>query len=345
MKALFVKEIEHLELKDIPYPTLPQEGAMLKVKAAAICGTDLKIFRFGHKRVKFPWIIGHEISGVVEEIDDPSGYYKVGDRVVLNPTVYCGKCYYCKRGMYNICLNPDSYGYERPGGFSEYMIINEDTIFYRELYHIPNDLSFELAAIVEPFACVINGHKDVKIDPESTVLIIGGGTIGIMHAIYSKERGAKNVFIYDINRVRTEKALSFPQIDGAFSSLSTLKDTLQEKTGGIGPDVIIVAAPSPDAQNLALEMVRKRGYVVFFAGIPYGEESISVDTNLIHYKELKVFGSSNSTGLEMETSLSFIHKHKELFSSFITFRFPLLGAYDAFSSAFLPTSYKVIINP
>ncbi len=345
MKALYLEDIEKLTIKEIPYPKLPEGGLILKVKSVAICGTDLKIYKHGHKRVMLPWILGHEISGIVEETDDPTGYYRKGDRVVLNPTVYCGRCYYCKRGMYNICLSPDSYGYERPGGFVEYMPVAQDVVSRRELYRIFPDLEFDEAALTEPFACVMNGHKDIHIDPGARVLIIGGGSIGIMHAMYAKERGADGVYLYDINEERAHRALSMPFVDRAFSKKEELVDTIGILTSNIGPDVVIVAAPSIDAQQIALEIVRKRGEVVFFAGIAKGIRPIPIDTNLIHYKELKVFGSSNSTGLYMEEALSFIHTHKAFFFSLITARFPLTSAKEAFASALSPSSYKVVINP
>ena len=345
MKALYLEDIEKLAVKEISYPKLPKGGLILKVKSVAICGTDLKIYKHGHRRVVLPWILGHEVSGIIEETDDPTGYYKRGDRVVLNPTVYCGKCYYCKRGMYNICLSPDSYGYERPGGFVEYMPVLHDVVSRRELYRIFPDLGFDEAALTEPFACVMNGHKDIHIDPGTHVLIIGGGAIGIMHAMYAKERGADDVYLYDINEERAKRAGLIPYIDKAFSKKRELIDAIETLTSGIGPDVVIVAAPSTDAQQTALEVVRKRGEVVFFAGIAKGVNPTPIDTNLIHYKELKMFGSSNSTGLYMEKALSFIYTHKSFFSSLITARFPLTSAEEAFASAFSPSSYKVVINP
>lgn len=346
MKALYLEDIGKLRIRDISMPVYPKGGALLRVKSVAICGTDLKIFKYGHKRVKLPWILGHEIAGIIEDVSDNT-YYKIGDRVVLNPTVYCGKCYYCKRGMYNICLNPDSYGYERPGGFVEYIGIDVDMVRRGELYHIPEGLDFDEASLAEPFACVINGHKDIHIEPDTYVLIIGAGPIGIMHAIYSRLRGAKSIFIYDINRERVNMASSFSGIiDKVFPPEENLfYDDLKKYTYCRGPDVVIVAAPSQKAQNVALEVVRKRGEVLFFAGLPMGENLISIDTNLIHYKELKVFGSSNSTGLEMEKALSLISSSKDLFSRLITDRFPLIEGEKAFSSAFLPSSYKIIINP
>ncbi len=345
MKALYLEDIEKLKIREIPDPVLLDGGAVLKVKSAAICGTDLKIFKFGHTRVSLPWVLGHEISGILEEVEDPTGYYNSGNRVVLNPTVYCGECYYCKRGMYNICLNPDSYGYERPGGFSEYMSIGKDIIQRRELYFIPKGVTFDEAALTEPFACVINGHKDITIDPESLVIIIGTGSIGIMHSIYTWARGAKDIWIYDLNKERAKRALEFSHISYSFSDEDKLKEELEHFTNGIGADVVIVAAPSITAQNLALTLVRKRGEVLFFAGLPKGSSKGPLDTNLIHYKELKVFGTSNSTWLTMESALSFISSHKKFFSQIITSKFPIERAEEAFESAFSPSSYKVIINP
>ncbi len=345
MKALYLEDIGKLVIKEIPYPKLPKGGLILKVKSAAICGTDLKIYKHGHKRIILPWILGHEISGTIEEVDDPTGYYKRGDRVVLNPTVYCGKCYYCKRGMYNICLSPDSYGYERPGGFVEYMPVAQDVVSRKELYRIFPDMGFNEAALTEPFACVMNGHKDIHIEPGTHVLIIGGGPIGIMHAIYAKQRGADNVYLYDINEERAERAGSIFYIDRAFSKKEKLIDAIKTLTSGIGPDVVIVAAPSTDAQQTAFEVARKRGEILFFAGIARGAKLTPIDTNLIHYKELKIFGSSNSTGLYMERALSFIYRYKIFFSSLITSHFPLTSAEEAFVSALSPSSYKVVINP
>ena len=345
MKALYLENIGELAIKEIPFPALPDGGAILRVKSAAICGTDLKIFKFGHDRISLPWVLGHEVSGILEDVDDPTGYYKPGDRVVLNPTVYCGRCYYCKRGMYNICLNPNSYGYERPGGFSEYISLEKDTIQRRELYPISEKISFDEAALAEPFACVINGHKDLTIKPESLVIIIGAGPIGIMHSMYTWARGARSIWIYDINEKRAGKAIEFSHIEASFSNEDRLKKELAYVREGIGADVVIVAAPSIIAQNLALSIVRKRGEVLFFAGLPKGGSQGTINTNLIHYKELKVFGSSNSTGLTMESALSFISFQKQFFSRIITARFPLEKAKDAFATAFSSSSYKVIINP
>lgn len=343
MKAAYLEEIEKLAIREIPYPQISDGDIILKVKSVAICGTDIKIFKFGHVRISLPWILGHEIAGEIVEVGKNVMNYNIGDKVVVNPTVFCGTCYYCRRGLYNICLHPSSYGYERSGGFVQYMRVHEDTVSRNELYHIPSDTSFDEAALTEPFACVINGHKDIKINPDSSVVIFGGGPIGIMHGFYARLRGAKKIILIEINAQRAKGAAKFSIFDHIFTE--NYKEYIKDITDGIGPDVGIVAAPSPDAQREVLEVVRKRGEIVYFASLPKGHENANLNTNIIHYKELKIFGSSNSVGLNMQNALSIISSERIPIKELITHRFSLTNIDNAFKKAMSPCSYKVIVNP
>ncbi|HOC02339.1 MAG TPA: alcohol dehydrogenase catalytic domain-containing protein, partial [bacterium] len=188
-KAALLVNIEDLKIVDREIPQIGKNEILLRVKACAICGTDIKVFHHGHKHIVFPRVTGHELSGVIEKIGEDIKKYKVGDRVTVAPAIPCGECYYCRRGWQSMCDNLKTIGYQFDGGFAEYMVIPEVAIRNGCVNIIPDGLSFDEAALAEPLACVINGQQLSRVEMGDTVLIVGAGPIGCLHAELAKNIG------------------------------------------------------------------------------------------------------------------------------------------------------------
>lgn len=181
MKAGVLYAIENLKIQDVPTPTPLKKEILIKVKACTICGTDIRVYHYGHKLIRFPRITGHEVSGEIVEVGKQIKDYKVGQKVAVAPAIPCGRCYYCQRGIQSMCINLTAIGYHYDGGFAEFMIVPEDAIRNGCVNFVPDNLSFEEAALAEPLACAINGQELSRIGLGDTVVVIGAGPLGCIH--------------------------------------------------------------------------------------------------------------------------------------------------------------------
>ena len=154
MKAAVLKNVENFEIVEMDVPGIKKDEILLKIKACAICGTDIKVFHHGHKHIVFPRITGHELSGIIEETGEEVKGFKKGDRVAVAPAVPCGECYFCRRGWQTMCDNLKAIGYHFDGGFAEYMIIPASAIKNGCVNKLPENLDFDSASIAEPL-CVL----------------------------------------------------------------------------------------------------------------------------------------------------------------------------------------------
>jgi len=287
---------ENIEIKDIPKPEIGDSEVLLKVKACSICGTDQKIYKYGHFKIneRNEQILGHEISGVIEEVGEKVDYYKRGMRIALAPNVGCGFCEVCRKGLEQLCLDYNAFGISWPGGFAEYVKIPEIAVKHGNLVEISESLSYEEAAIIEPLSCCYNAYESLKVRPGESLLIFGAGPMGILHLILNKHLGIGIAIVVDID----EKRLKLSQVFGAdhlIKSSSRIKKTIMSLTNGVGVDNIITAAPVPEIQEEALELVAINGKINFFAGLPAGREEIKLNSNTIHYKQLRITGTTGSS--------------------------------------------------
>jgi L-iditol 2-dehydrogenase len=309
MKAAVYYGPGDLRIEESPLPEIGPGDILLKVGACAICGTDMRIFRHGHRGVKIPQIVGHEIAGTVAEIGKDVKGYAVGDKVAVDPIVSCGECFYCRRGLTNLCLtfkeNYEAFGYYYPGGFAEYMRIPEKAIRRGNLILIKDDLALEEAAIAEPMACALNGQMLSQVGVGDHVLIIGAGPIGCMHISLAKTLGATKVIISEFQEGRLNLARQFGADIYVNPMQEDLKEVLMKVTNGIGPSVIIISAPARKAQEMALDLAANQARINFFGGLPKDDHLVNLDSNVIHYKELFIHGTSGTTS-------NHIHKCIEL---------------------------------
>jgi len=311
MKAALYYGVEDLRIEDRPVPEIGDNDILLKVNACAICGTDVKVFMHGYKNLKPPQIVGHEISGSVAEKGNNVKEFEIGDRVVVVPIVSCGECYYCRKGLTNLCVTfqqqTEAFGFYHPGGFAEYMVIPGKAIQRGNLIKVPENVSNKEAALAEPMACALNGEMIAGVGIGDHVLIVGAGPIGCMHISLAKTLGATKVIVSEISDKRLQLARQFGADYYINPEDEDLKKIVREITEGIGPTVIIIAAPSREAQKMSLEIAANRAHIDFFGGLPKGDSSVMLDSNLIHYKEIYIHGSSGSTATQIKKCLDLMH--------------------------------------
>ena len=323
MKAAVYYGPGKIKIEERPLPEPAKGEVLLEVKACAICGTDVRIYSFGQKNVKPPHIIGHEISGIIKKIGGGVKGYKEGERVVLVTSVGCGRCEFCLQGRPNICPEVKAIGYFYSGGFTEYMIVPREAVSKGNILKIPENLSFIEASLTEPLSCCINGQEYLNISMADTVVVIGAGPIGCLHAQLAKVSGATKVILIDLSEERLKLAQRIEVDTYINASREKPVKRVLEETNGKGAEVIITACPSPQAQEEALLMSKIRGRISFFGGLPHEHSHISFDSNIIHYKEISVYGAFASSHLQFKKALSLLASKKIEAKRFITHKFSL----------------------
>jgi len=346
MKAAVLKGIENLEMEDISRPTPSPQEILIKVKACSICGTDIRVYHHGHKHMRFPRIIGHELSGEIVEIGKRVEGHKLGEKVAIAPAIPCGRCHYCRRGMQSMCINLTAIGYHYDGGFAEFMVVPEDAVRNGCVNTIPSELSFEEAALAEPLACAINGQQLSQISLGNTVVVVGAGPLGCIHLQLAKAKGASRTILVELSRERIDfaKKFAFPDIVINPSSENAIQ-RIKEETEGRGADRIIVSCPSGKAQEESLSMVAPRGIINFFGGLPLDNPFIKFNSNLIHYGEFYVVGTHGSAPYHNELALSLISQKKVRIKELVTHRLPLERLEEGLALAENKKGMKVLINP
>jgi L-iditol 2-dehydrogenase len=339
-----------VEVREADEPVLDPRGAILRVEACGICGTDARTFFNGDTRAPAPWILGHEPVGVLERVGPdatlPAGV-KEGDRVFLGSILTCGECHECVDGLQNLCEHHLLYGYEPfPGAYAEYAPV--PPIAVKNLIPLPHDLPSDLATVADPFACALNGIEVLDVRLGDTVTILGAGPIGCWQAVMARDRGAGRVFLADVNRQRLDLALravgGFVDDAWVVGEDNGVSDVLR-RTGGAGAERISVAAPSKQAQQAALEMAGRRAKVVYFAGLPKHDPVSALDMNQLHYKELAILGAYGATPRQYRITMDYLNRRREELAAVVTHRFPLDRIGEAFETIRSGAGLKMVILP
>jgi L-iditol 2-dehydrogenase len=344
MRALVLEEANKMVVKEVATPVLQEGDLLVKVSACLICGTDIRIYRGKKtKDVRFPSILGHEFSGVIAETGGKIDGFKVGDGVSIAPVLPCLTCYNCKHGQENVCANRTAFGYEYDGAFAEYVRIPAAALRSGNAYHVPVDKCLENIALAEPLACCINGQGNSPIKLGDTVVIVGSGPIGLMHMLLAKHSGAK-VIVSEPNAQRREAALNLGADLVVDPTSEDLQSIVMKNTEGVGADVVILAIGVPALVNQAFDLARKRGYVNLFAGFSVGDMP-PLDVNKIHYKELRITGTSASSRKDHEVALKLITSNIIDPTKIISHKYSLTEANEAFSVAESGVGIKVAVIP
>lgn len=339
MKVGLLAEPGRFIVEERPLPDVGPEEVRIRVAACGICGTDLHAFA-GHKprgwKIVFPFQMGHELSGVVDAVGEKVPAHaglQVGDWVVPDGRLPCYHCRYCRRGEYNHCLHM---GYIS-GGFAQYMVYP-----YRNLVKIPSGVTLEEAAFAEPLACVVNGHRQLS-RPEfgGFGLVIGAGPIGLLHLQMLRSQGLR-VAVSDTQPHRLEAARQLGADYVINASEVNIADEVYRLTDGYLADVVVSAAGGDERIiDQAISLAGRRGQVLYFGAVM--KEPITVNLDLIHYREIRLVGSHDSTTANYESALRLIAGGQVQVAPLITHRYLLERIQEAFQFAATRQGIKVMV--
>ena len=345
MKALYLTDVQTVEYKEVPTPECPDDGLLIKIDSVGLCGSDVRTYMVGHPKIKYPVIIGHENAGIVEQVGkDVKGDWKVGDKVVANPAIPCGKCYYCVNKMPGLCQHLEVAGTSFPGGFAQYMVFPGTMLDKGQIIKVPADAELEPMILAELLASVIKAQDCLKVGMGETVVIIGSGPIGCLHAQIAKLHGATKIIMADLNKNRLDKCHGFGGTHFIVSSEENLVERVMEITDGIGADVVIVACPATEPHQQGLQMLRKEGRLSIFGGLNKNNPWSTMDGNLIHYNRLSVIGAYSYSAAEFALGYELIRAGK-IDTNLITHKLPLSKMEDGVKAIQSGDAIKVVLKP
>lgn len=347
MKAVVYHAPGDVRVEDVPVPACGADGMLVCVDACAVCGSDLKTFNVGNPRMKPATVMGHEFTGIVQEIgpEAAAGDLKVGDRIVMATSIACGRCLYCKRGWRNICQNIAPMGFSYNGGMAGYCLIPPPALAGGHVVKVPEGLKAEHAALAEPVSCAVNSLEHCNIQEGDTVLVMGAGPMGLLNALVARARGAGKIILSEPNESRLARAESFCDVPVNPARQDLAEIVKAESPDGLGADVCIVAAPAAEPQEQAVHLVRKRGTVCLFASLPVGKNMLNIDSRAVHYGELRLVGTSDSTAEHVRAAVEMLTSGKIDGGMIATHILPLDGVFEAFELMKSGESLRVVLKP
>lgn len=281
MEALVLTGIKSLELKEIAQPEIKPDEVKIHTAFAGICGTDHALYAGlpGSAPAVPPIVLGHENSGVVVEVGSEVTNVKVGDRVGVDPNIYCGQCKYCRTGRPELCEHLSAIGVTRDGGFEDYFTAPASVV-----YPIPDNVSLKAAALVEPISCAVHGIQLLKVSPYQKALVIGDGFMGQLFVQILQAYGIHEV---DLAGIVDEKLAIVKDKFGAKRTFNTMAG---DKIPDSEYDVVIEAVGSPKTQEAAIEAAARGGQVLMF-GVGGPDDTFEMNTYEVFQKQLTIQGS------------------------------------------------------
>jgi len=336
----------------VPDAVCPEDGVLLRVTACGICGTDVRTFYNGDRRITPPWVLGHEISGELIEIGPRAAEelaqmgLGVGEHVHCISTLWCGRCRLCRSGNEHLCEHAGLMGFDYQGAYAELVAIPQ--VALKNLFRIPAGLSDAHATFADPLSDAICGHKDIAVGLDDTVAVVGAGPVGTAHAAIARLEGAGQVLLLETAAARLDLARAILG-DERMRYIDT-SDTegiaaVRGVTDDIGADVVIVACSSDSAQEEAMEMAAPRGRVLFFGGLPKGTTHIRFPSNVLHYREVQVHGSYASRHRDQVHALDMLADDIGGLRSVVSDVVDLDSAPAAFARIRAGEVLKVVVQP
>lgn len=337
MKAAVYHGPGDLRVEEVPVRKLKDNEVKIQVKYCGICGTDIHIFHGdgGCCDVTPPLVPGHEFSGVVAEVGAGVKTVKVGDRVTGDPNDMCGECYFCKNGMQHFCKNNIGIGTTVDGGFAEYVIMRE-----KQVYKVSDELSFIEAAMAEPISCCLHGIDLCNIKAGDTVLVMGGGPIGMIMMQLAKNAGASKVIMSEPVEEKREQALKL----GATKTIDPLHEDVEAVLAEYCENVNVVIECVGNVHTQA-DAVRfaGRGATIMYFGLAAPEESFPIRPDDIFKKELHIT-SSYINPYSFERAIQILESGTVELESLITNVVPLDNIADVFTKPEYRRTGKVMIQ-
>ena len=314
MKAAVLRAPYELRIEDVPRPLVPRGHALVRVRATAVCGTDVGVYK-GKVAARLPVIQGHESTGVVAEVGEGTVGLEVGDRVVLNSVIFCRHCAFCYSGKVNLCPNGGLMGREVDGTFAEYVCVPDFNAI-----PIPDSISHEDGTSLIALATVFQAHEKLSITPGQSVAVIGQGAAGLLQTRLSVVSGAEPVFAITRSQWKLDIAESFgatPIVAGKVDPVAAVVAA----TGGVGADIVIESVGSGSTLRQAMQMVRPGGTVLCFGIMPANVDAF--DGYAMYFKELTLLGSRGMAPNNFASAIALVESGRLDLGPFITHRFGL----------------------
>jgi L-iditol 2-dehydrogenase len=336
-----------IRLEEVERPQPGPGEAVMRVRAASICATDLRIFNHGHFKISEGTvrILGHELAGEIVAVGERVTYLTPGTRVAVAPNVGCGVCWECVQGNNNLCPDYDACGITLDGGFAEYMLITAPAVQQGNVVKIPDNLSFEEAALNEPLSCCYNAQQACRLAPGETMVIMGAGPMGLMNLLLARYSGAGQVIVSEVQEDRARQAVELGADLVVDPRKQDLREAILEATGGRGADVVIVAVGSAELQEQAVELAARRGRVNFFAGLAAGRDRARVNSNWIHYGQVTVTGTTGSNHRQYRQTVQMLASGRLSLQPLATAKRPLQEVETALADAASGEHLKVLLIP
>ena len=330
---------DDVRLEERPVPEIGAGELLVKVMASGICGSDVLEW---YRKPKAPLVLGHEIAGVVEAAGAGAGCYRQGDRVFVSHHVPCNTCHYCLNDHHTACETLHRTNYD-PGGFAEYIrvpALNVD----RGVFILPEGVSYEEGAFIEPLACVVRGQRLAALQPAQTVLILGSGISGLLHLMLARASGAGRIIVTDLSAYRLNMAAQLGA-DLALAAGEDIPGRLRAATGGRLADLVVVCTGAPAAFRQALNSVERGGTILCFATTEPGVD-LPVPLNEFWRNEIKLMPSYGNAPRDALAAIELIRSRRVAVQGMITHRLPLEETGRGFALvAESGASLKVIIEP
>lgn len=324
MKAAVLYGREEVRVEEVAVPLIDKGDVLVRVRAALTCGTDVKVFRRGYhaKMIVPPALFGHELAGDIVKVGSHVENFRVGQRIVAANSAPCLNCFYCRKGLENLCEDL----LFNNGAYAEYIRIPA-RIVQRNMYEIPPHLSYQDAALIEPLACVLKGLEETNVRPGDNVVVIGQGPIGLMFVRLAKVYGAR-VIALGRRQSQLDRAIRMGAHDALINTdPDTVVREIQNLTGGYGADAVIEAVGNPETWELAVRLLRRGGTAQFFGGCP-SDTRISLETQLLHYSEIKCVASFHHTPAYIRKALDVVSRGDISARDFVNREEPLANLLD-----------------
>ncbi len=346
MQAIVYHAPGDIRIENISKPVCGTGELLVRIDACAVCGTDLKSKSHGNPRIKAPKVMGHEFTGLIEEIGaGAKGDWNIGERVVMATSVSCGKCFYCRKGWRNLCVELAPMSFSYPGGMAEYVSIPALALEGGHVVKVPQGVPAELAALAEPTSCAVNSVDQCGVTDGDCVLVMGAGPMGLLNAVVARAFGAKKILLTELNPLRRKQAEQFG-IDRIIDpGTENVQEIVRGETDGVGADVVIVAAPAALPQEEAISLVRKRGTVCLFASLPVGKSMLNFDSRIVHYGEIRVIGSSDSTPQHVQKAVELIASKRIPAEKIASHQLPFDQIDKAFELMVSGEALRVVLKP
>jgi len=322
MKAAVCKKPFEIAIEEVPTPVPGPDELLVQVKASAICGSDIKAYEGKHPLIRLPLVLGHEFSGVIADKGTAVEGFRVGDRVVVEPSSVCGSCFFCQRKEYGLCTNLKQLGHQLPGSFADYTLSKA-----RFTYPLPETIDFEKAALIQPLAISIHAADQAGVHHGQSVVILGMGPIGLLILQVVKKIGAR-ILASDLVDFKLDKATSLGADRIYHGSDPKINEKVRDWTQGRGADIVIEAAGTSATIRQSFSFVR-RGGTILLLGIT-GHEKEEVPLERATLDELNVLGTVRYGMKDFPRAIEMIHQQRVDLDSIITRRFGMTDLPDVF---------------